>query len=450
MKCTTIMIDEKGSALSTVLIMLVIVTVFLGAVISGVFIQNRFIQQNINASQARYTAESGIYLFLVRTSYTDIVSDTTASFVIDDNNKAIITARPFGGFIEMYSTADYKGQKKIIRVLIGEEASDVFQNAVVLGDTTTELSVTGRTSIKGTILTGQFGVRTTNFKGYSFSGSLEGVQEKKKGALLPVYNSDFIAAQLEAFEYHFQKKSYPVAGYMNLFDSSLSAGDTLYFFENIFWNDENYIKMPDDITLFVSGNLIVNGNIELGMFNKIVVRDTLQISGNISGQHTLFYAGKSLQIGGAAKISCQCISGNEIVIRDDAYLQYPSFLYTEQEYNSTPQNEIIHIRGNSVVDGTIVYPAGQNQFSTENFKIKIDEKALVRGGIYTLGQTELSGKVYGSVLSRQFYFYESPTSYINWLKDVDIDISQRPEDYVIPVGFNNRPKYKVIEWMEIK
>lgn len=448
MECISTMYDEKGSVLSTVLIVLVIVTIFLGAVISGIFIQNRFIQNNIAASQARYLAESGIYSLLSHISYTDIISDTTISFIINDSNKVEIAMRPFGGFIEMVSKAEYGRKAKAIRVLIGEEEPDTFQNAVVLGDTTTELSVTGGTSIKGTIVTGQLGVRTTNFKGYPFSGLLKGEQEKKRGVLLPVYHSDFIIAQLKVFESHFQNESFINSKYINHFDSFLSSGDTLFFFENTSWDVESFVRMPDDITIFVAGNLILNGNIKFGKYTKIIVRDTLQVEGNITGQHILLYSGKSLEVGAAVKVSCQCFSGNEIIV-SNAYLQHPSFLFTQQEYNSIEQKEIIHIRENSIIDGTIVYPVEQNQFSSENFKIKIDEKALVRGGVYTLAQTELSGTVYGSVLSRQFYFYESPTSYINWLKDADIDISQRPEDYVLPLGFTNQPKYKVIEWMEI-
>jgi len=52
--------NEEGSALLTVLIVIVIITVFIGAVLSGIVIQNRFIQEDIYETKARYVAEAGL------------------------------------------------------------------------------------------------------------------------------------------------------------------------------------------------------------------------------------------------------------------------------------------------------------------------------------------------------------------------------------------------------
>ena len=172
--------------------------------------------------------------------------------------------------------------------------------------------------------------------------------------------------------------------------------------------------------------------------------------GNISGENMLIYAGKSLQIGGGAELSTQAISGNDIIIRDQAYLRYPSMLYTSQEFAAERQEIIIDIRDQAMVDGTIIYPVQSSNFTSGLFRVRVADQAVVRGGIYTLGQTELEGKVLGSVLTHQFYFYESPSSYINWLKDAEIDLSGRPENYVIPLGFSEHPEYQILDWFEVE
>jgi len=164
----------------------------------------------------------------------------------------------------------------------------------------------------------------------------------------------------------------------------------------------------------------------------------------------LIYAGKSLQIGGGAELSTQAISGNDIIIRDQAYLRYPSMLYTSQEFAAERQEIIIDIRDQAMVDGTIIYPVQSSNFTSGLFRVRAADQAVVRGGIYTLGQTELEGKVLGSVLTHQFYFYESPSSYINWLKDAEIDLSGRPENYVIPLGFSEHPEYQILDWFEVE
>lgn len=445
--------NEEGSALPTVLIVIVIITLFIGAVLSGIYVQNWFFQQDIDAVKARYITEAGIYQFLDKTPYTEIQNKTIEVLYMQDSSRVEISAHSLGGFLDITSTTSFKNQRKSIRVLVGEQQPEWFENAIILGDSTSELTVTGSTNITGDIVTGQRGVRPTNFKGYPFSGSLNGDVERKRGKLLPVFYTAYLASQMENFEddllsvtsnNHQSIQNEFIAG------ASLSSGDTVQVNGNATWTTIDSIKVPDDVTFIIAGNLTLNGNYQFGRYNKIIVRDTLRAGGSISGSHILLYAGESFQVGGGANISCQCLSGNEIIIRDDAYLRYPSFVYSGEEFASSQSNEIIQIQNNSVVDGNVVYPFQQTGFTSENFRVSIGENATVRGGVYNMSQTEPNGKIFGSLLTQQLYFYESPTEYINWLKDSDIDVTARPLDFVVPLGFSDNPIYKVLEWQEIE
>ncbi|MAO63630.1 MAG: hypothetical protein CL666_01385 [Balneola sp.] len=444
--------DEEGSALASVLIIVIIISLFIGVVLSGIYLQNRFIQQDINEVKARYAAEAGVYTFLNEYPYQSVINDTTFTFRDQDSTEITIRASAYGGFMNIHSTAEVQGKKKIIRILAGVGKSDAFQNAVVLGDTNSVLMLTGSTQLKGDALTGQEGTQTTDFKGRPFSGDIEGELNRESGYLLPLFDATFLEHQ----EAHFsnllengQLRTF-LSNYDGMAEVNAEPKDTLFFEESISWSSGDSISFPRDLTIVINGNAIINGNYHFGVFTKLIVRDTLMAGGNISGENMLIYAGKSLQIGGGAELSTQAISGNDIIIRDQAYLRYPSMLYTSQEFAAERQEIIIDIRDQAMVDGTIIYPVQSSNFTSGLFRVRVADQAVVRGGIYTLGQTELEGKVLGSVLTHQFYFYESPSSYINWLKDAEIDLSGRPENYVIPLGFSEHPEYQILDWFEVE
>lgn len=156
-----------------------------------------------------------------------------------------------------------------------------------------------------------------------------------------------------------------------------------------------------------------------------------------------------MELGDQVSMNAQLISKGRIQLRDQVYLTYPSMVYTSTTTFLGEQQEVIHLQDESTVDGTLVYPIETGTFNQEQFRIKIDENALVRGSIYNQGQTELAGTVYGSVLTKQFFFYESPTIYINWIKDAEIDITKRPQDFIVPIGFSDSTKYVILHWKEV-
>jgi hypothetical protein len=444
--------NEEGSALASVLIIIVIVSLFIGIVLSGIYLQNGFIQQDINEVKARYAAEAGIALFLSEFNYSAVTRDTSLTITVDDSTQVTINARPFGGFLDVESMAMIKGKEKKIRVLAGAKKTDVFEHAVVLGDTSSVLMLTGSTQLKGDILSGQIGTRTTDFKGISFSGSLQGEQMQQSGPLLPNFDAGFIQNQKDVIKNSFQDGTFNsfASSFGGLRDSNAEAEDTLFFDGNVSWSSRDSISFPKDVTIAVNGSLTLNGNYYFGAFTKLLVTDTLRVGGSISGEHVLMYAGQSLQVGGGAQLSAQVLSGGEIILRDNAYLTYPSLVYTDQELSPDRQEVIIDIRGNAKIDGTVVYPVPTTNFTSGLFRVRVSDQAEVRGGIYTLGQTELEGTVLGSVLTQQFYFYESPSSYINWLKDAEVDFSGRPENYVVPLGFSEHPEYQMVDWSEVQ
>lgn len=448
-KKANIIQDEQGSALASVLVISLIITLLIGLILSGIVLQSRFIQRETNSTKALYAAEAGLYEFL-NSSYEGI-DEGTFSF-IKDEVKSEIEALRFGGFWEIRSKAIVHNQVRLIRVLVGEKSSSDFESGIMLKDSSFALTLTWNAKITGDVSLAKFGVRTSSLKGFPFRGKKEGdTNVRKPGETFPELRTRHFDQQKERFDKLFE------SGRLERFKTRYSGnqrfmpqeGDTLYVEEDTEWVTREIVNFPSDLTIVVEGNFVLNGSYKFGSFTKVIVSDTLLVGGSVTGTELLIYAGKSVQIGGGADIGAQVLSGGNIIVRDNAYLKYPSLLYSFKELYSGGTEEVIHLRDNAIIDGSVIYPYSTSSFTQNLFRVKVDSNATVRGSIYSNGQTELEGKVYGSVLTNQFYFYEDPTDYINWIRDAEIDITKRPGNFVIPIGFSDSLKYQVVNWFEV-
>lgn len=432
-----ITLDEQGSVLITVLIIALIVTLFIGTVLGGIYVQSTFIQQDIDRTKALYQAEQQIYEFL----YSGQEPDSTGA----------ITSTNYGGFLKISSSTQVKKQKVELEVLAGALPDSVFDYAIALKDTNSSLSVTGSTTINGDIASGSNQIERSTFKGFPFRGSFTGEAKKKNMRdFFPAFQYESLEAQLDKHTSFFESESKSQFAVRDINELAQSQeGDTLYFSGSQEWSVNQTTTFPKDIVVSVEGNLTITGDGNLGTYTTFIAKDTLSIGGSVTATHVILSAGTFMELRDQVSMNAQLISKGRIQLRDQVYLTYPSMVYTSTTTFLGEQQEVIHLQDESTVDGTLVYPIETGTFNQEQFRIKIDENAVVRGSIYNQGQTELAGTVYGSVLTKQFYFYESPTIYINWLKDAEIDISQRPQDFIVPIGFSDSTKYAILDWKEV-
>ena len=429
--------EEQGSALITVLIIALIVALFIGVVLGGIYVQSTFIQQDIDRTKALYQAEQQIYEFL----YSGQEPDSTGT----------ITSTNYGGFLKISSSTQVKKQKITLEVLTGVLPDSVFDYAIALKDTNSSLSVAGSTTINGDIASGSNQIERSTFKGFPFRGSFTGEAKKKNMRdFFPAFQYESLEVQLDKHSSFYESESKSKFAVRDLSELAQSQeGDTLYFADSQEWSINETTAIPKDIVVLVEGNLTITGDGNLGPYTTFFARDTLSIGGSIMATHAIVSAGIFMELRDQVSMNAQLISRGRIQLMDQVYLTYPSMVYSSTTTYLGEQQEVIHMQDESTVDGTLVYPIETGTFNQEQFRIKIDENALLRGSIYNQGQTELAGTVYGSVLTKQFFFYESPTTYINWIKDAEIDITQRPQDFIVPIGFSDSTKYVILDWKEV-
>ncbi|MFA5669459.1 MAG: hypothetical protein WC967_09445 [Balneolaceae bacterium] len=444
-----ILTNEEGSALITVLLITLILSLFIGSVLGGLYVQSQFIQQDINHTKALYKAEEGAMRYLSDQQGKEQlgISDST-TIVLADSSTVQIQRTLFGGYWLLRSSATVGKQQVQVAQLVGEVPDSIFNYAVALKDSTSSLNLILQTTLKGNVLLGREGIRSSNFKGDPFRGTFDGeVINTTMSQAFPLFDTLSVEQQLHSYETLFkgnQLQRFPEPNPSVL--NTLSESDTLFSSSSYEWELNEATKIPPNAVLFVNGNLYIRGEGKLGDFTQLVVKDTLVVDANIKGNHLLLYAGKRIEVRGESEMMAQLLTKGRVELSGRTYLRYPSGIYSSSSTFSGEQEEVIHLKDQTIVDGYVMFASEVNSFSQNQYRIRIEDEAIVRGSVYTQGQTELSGTVYGSVLTNQFFFYESPTNYINWLKNVVIDRKQRPAEYVVPIGFSDSTKFKVLDW----
>ncbi len=440
---------EEGSALITVLIITMIISLFIVGILGALYVQVSFIQRDINEAKAQYKAEEGVFRLLDSVANRAVTRIDTVVYV-QDSSRVQLSMNPFGGVYSVQSIVKSGNKDIALTVVVGEKASSVFDKALMIGDETSALNVTGSTNIKGDIITGKEGVQESSFKGFPFSGKIEGDSyEIGDDVEFPEFDTRLFQDFIENTNELFGKRNLPsirVADRKSDLFNWSSTRDTVFFIKDLVIEQNEFFEVPANKTLLVDGNIMIDGELKVGAFSKVLSDDTLMVSGKLEGTDFIAYAETVLEVGGESEASGQFISSGRIYVSGNSYLQYPSVLYTSMEFFDGNEPEVIKISDQAVLNGTIIYPVENNIATRELFRVKVGKSATVRGGIYTLSQTELEGNILGTVATNQFYFYESPTTYINWLKDVSVDVTGRPENYIMPVGFSDTTQFGILNW----
>ena len=131
------------------------------------------------------------------------------------------------------------------------------------------------------------------------------------------------------------------------------------------------------------------------------------------------------------------VAGNE--------LMWPSMVYIE---NKVCDDNLVRFKmDSSTLTGAIIMNTAQNHKSIVSApRMVIDSTSCVHGIICTNGNVQVSGRVNGTVALRGFFFYLSPTFYIDWLKDAIIDHSILEEDFPVPIGIGKMSQFQIVSW----
>lgn len=434
-----------------VLVLIVAVSAGVGAVLLVHQAQHRLIHTEIQETQVRYAAEAGIHWAMARLQQTPDWRPIRHPQTLPAGFTAEITVEPFGGFLLILSTVLHRRQEVTIRALVGAVAPEAFDHALWAWDAQGGVQATGSTFITGPVRIGPRGLQGKPLKGRRFTGHLTTQVRTSATVRPPAFNPeafddllDACAAQVrEVGSERVQEPAAPSTA------PHLPSQNTRYLIPGTaYLSEQDSVLFHAPITVVATGNLYLEGTLHFQPGSQFIAGDTLVVRGTVTGTQGLFYGKNLLVVGGQVQASGQYASERRIRISEEARLAYPSLVYVAGVTTEAPTDGI-EVQDQAQVDGVLIHPPRTKPPRPPHASVYVGKQAVVRGAIFNGWATELAGTLHGSLLTHQVVFYDAPTWYINWLRDARVDVTARPPDFAVPLGFSQRPHLEVLTWKVI-
>ena len=439
--------DERGSSLLVTLVLITVATVLAGAVLAAQLAQYRFIRRDAHRLQARYTAEAGVYAALDSLQTNPVARLHGYVFALPDGQASRVTVEGFGGYLFVRAVANYRRSRSTVRALVGEVPPAGFDNAVVLWDTESSLHLAGRTAIDGDIVVGPRGVRESTYRRRRFTGRHDGNVYAIDDLEPPFFEGHHLqqaTLRLDdlpgrpGHDAPYPEGVYEPARHLPSENPVYATAGSLHLTAA----DSTLLATPR--TIIAGQDLTIEGPLRYPPGTTFVAGRVLRLRGPFTGREGLFYGRDGIAAGDSVRCAGQFFSRGFIRVARGAYLGYPSVLYVTGE--GAEAGAAITVEGSAAVDGTLVYPRLEPPPARPGGRIVVAPAAHLRGAVFNAHETEFHGRLDGSLLTHQLYFYESPTHYVNWLKDAAIDAGARPATYLLPLRFSPRPRLAVGRW----
>jgi len=418
---------EEGSALASVLIIATIIVLFIGGIFSVIVMQGRFIQRDIHKTQSVYAAEQHLF------EYVYSKRDSLLSESDRNANYEHVRFTNHGLFGLVHSSGFVGNQESHIQVLVGTQADPYLDFAIALGDTNSALSLTGNPSILGDILTGQKGIQFDNFRGSPYRGTFEGENRPLTEVYSDLQDFGMILDSL-------------VTGFDDTINSAETSQDTFLFEDDT--EADDLIAVPSETKrIIVQGNLVIDKPVRVSDYVEILVSDSVFIYEKIEGSHLIVYSGEYVELSENAEAQGQFFTSGNAVVSGQSYLRYPSILGVYFRQAGFEPQSPLRLSGDSIIDGLLLtVHEDVSSARRSDFKNTIEENAIVRGAFFNTGLSEIKGSVFGTVITNSFEFYDSPRSYVNWIREGEMDVFQRPERLSLPYNFGSIQEYEIIDY----
>lgn len=329
------------------------------------------------------------------------VETGTMQLVYSSGDTSDITVRNWGAYRVVVSQTKH-GQRKVNKSAIVGDASDFRYPTVYLPNQRQKLKLCGETKIEGLAMIPERSLERGYIAGknYSLDKLLYG-EEQISDKQLPKLKDKIIPTLEDIVLNSIKIDPLDV-------DSSFS-----------FTEATRLVSTVEE--LFVSNKL--KGNLILHSFQKITI-------GTDAVLENVILMAPEVQFEKGFSGSVQVVANRRIVCEEGVTLSYPSALMlSELEFNNAEQNGIFLAPRTQVIGGILLASNAPN--FRRPVQLVIDE-AVVGGLVYNVGETELRGKLIGSLYTNSFSLNVGGGQYVNYLLDATLSKEMLPKDFVYP------------------
>lgn len=464
-----ILYNQRGTALGAMVVVLTLITILTAGVVRLVAMRSGAAMQKTYHLQAQYAAQAGLAHARwqlarpggLRPIFTDTDSaHTVIEDAIAEETGYTVRLRPYGGYIEAIASGRCYRESVTVRVLLGMKPPAWFSRAITLQPSPYPLVMAGRSRIRGDVLAGRGGVRSGRIPGDPLppqTPEIDG-QVLQTGDRVEFDPWLFIAT-MTALDRHLDGEDIThtyddldVFGEMitpRAFSDSLKGGVIHLTSELVLMT-----AAPDDppltgpITLVADGEIRLQGDLKLRGPVIVAAKDGIRVTDRVDIQGGLLYSPGVIRLTDDARLEGQALSRYHIEVADRAQVEYPGVLFATGKIDCGRREGGVTISSSRRQTASMLVqaPSGLLESALNQTVIRIDPQSSVAGLVYSVNYTWLTGQLLGTVATGLFYLKHGPTSYINWMKDGEIDRLPLTEDFRLPLFFGARPVLERVAW----
>lgn len=444
--------ENSGSVLVTVLAVMVILLLLFLAAFTYIANRRSFHIKQQNRLIARHLSEAGITRRLNHLHEYGVKYDTI-SFEAPNGGQVISYMSPWGPFALAISIGKYANQETMTTSLIGSRANKYFDAAITVGDESLPLVATGNTNITGDVNTGPLGITTGRMRGEAIVNENFHKGETVVSQSITVPQLDTNLLNMYTEEAYMRKRQCSKV----LEGSWLIDSSNIYILQNHnCLSVENNLKIRNVIfeqsdnteikSIFVQGYVEIDGNTRISGLIEIISTGAIYVRDSAIIDNMILMTPDSIIIGGYSKFSSVAISSSKLIVKDNAELMYPSLLLFRDKEHIPEIETGIFLRSREQMESVCYVEKNLDSKGNNSPLIYLDSLSRFTGLIISQGKADLRGRVYGSVMTERFHYFLPPTTYVNWLKDFQIDRTQLDYRPVLPLmsGSDEESEFAVL------
>ena len=443
---------EDGYALPSMLFLVTILTLVAFSVLLLDFLDRQIALREVSRVKAEYAAQSGVarLLEVLSLSATSPEPFVQTRYSFEDGSSAVVRMQPWGVYRMVESDGLCHRLCRRRLACVAERPPEAFKQALVLGNTQHQLVLTGSSHIIGDISIGAAGATIGSLYGYSTPVSLPLHGQVNGGSLgrqVPHVDREAVREIRRYYENLLAHRPPPEARVVTLasgeticsvadsVDIVYASGRLNFQKDSVFHRGRPLVVIAPPGTISLSGGMRFEGPL------AIVSEDSLYVGPGITLSHLVLYSQKAITVEGAHLVSSQLLAPR-VSIDSITVASYPSALISLTPSGPTLARQKIRLQGGSTFEGFISLdsPFGDDV-------VTVESNAHVTGAIYATARVTLDGRVDGSVVASDLYFYEAPTTYLGWVRSGIIDRTRLPDGFLAPPLFLGTRSNDILGWL---
>ncbi len=440
---------DEGSALVVALITVTLALTLAGALVLYGRARLTLVRREAHRVETDYAAEAAATTALAtlaaRPDWRPLEELVPARPEPGRSIQSTVSVRAYGLYLSVAASAAWEpaGSLSSRALLLSGRQTGEWLPAIAFGDTLSALTLAAGTSVRGTIRTGSRGVETAALNGSPFYGVLEGERDVAHASPLPPYDDQLARETLTR-----QRR------YLDALPDSPGPELIPARRDHPAWNEERVFDPDASVyeigpgarigpalsdgaqsatLILASGDLSIDGPLHLRPWTTLFVRGHVTLSGDVTAEHVLIVADR-VTVRGSARIQGQVLARRSLNARDGARFLYPSVLYGPTD--PFGESDALAL-GRAEIDGIVLVPPGTD--NPDLVRLTLAPEAVVRGLVYSARTADVQGRIEGTLAVQRTRFYESPATYVNWLRGLVVDREARPDPLVLPFGFGSGP-----------